>query len=70
MRKGRGGTFIHSVNAFPTSGIDQPLTPILGVVVTVFPWANAFIGQGQSQFETPVKGQDAKEGKSSGQELF
>ena len=29
----------------------------------VFPWANAFVGQGQSQFEAPVRGQDAKEGE-------
>ena len=33
----------------------------------MFPWTNAFVGQGQSQFEAPVK---RPRPKSSGKELF
>ena len=52
--------WIHSVYAFPTGSFghfDRPLTPNLGGVVTF----NAFVGQGQSQFEAPVKRPRPKE---------
>ena len=35
--------------------LDRPLTPKFRGHGHVFPWANTFVGQGQSKFEAPVK---------------
>ena len=53
-----GGTTIHSVNAFPTAVLTiltDSFNPKFRGRGHIFPWANAFVGQGQSKFEAPVK---------------
>ena len=53
MKGQGGGTTIHSANAFPTSGLDRPLTPNSGAWSHFLTFVGffTFVGQGQSQFE-------------------
>ena len=46
---------IHSVSALTTGGFDHLDRQFIGLIGHIFPWANAFVGQGQSQSEAPVE---------------